>query len=138
MNPADKVVILKVKGKLSEGKTTDIDFADITDSLLKSDAREVKISRNQLTSAEYEIIESKGDTADEIATNTFEENIGQVDSALDELVGQKGVQLAKRLLADLSLPPHDNEPLNIYQDRIVEGAMATLGLVDEDDRGNKK
>ncbi len=126
--PADKVVILSVSGRMSEGKTTDVDFAAISDSLQKKGAVEVKISRRQLSSAEYEITESKGETAEEIAVNSFGENIGQVDSGVAELTGRRGVELAKRLLDILGRPALENEPLNVYQERITGEAMAALEL----------
>lgn len=126
--PADKVVILSVSGRMSEGKTTDIDFAAISDSLQKRGAVEVKVSRRQLSSAEYEITESKGETAEEIAVNSFGENIGQVDSEVAELIGKKGAELAKRLLDILGRPALENEPLNVYQKRVTDEAMAELEL----------
>lgn len=135
IDPTDKVVILAVKGKLSEGKTTDIDFTDMARGLMDDRALEVEVKRNQLSSAEYDIVESKGDTADEIATNTFSDNIGQVDSVFEELTGQKGVDLAKRLLTVLSRPSPENEPLNVYRGHIFDEAMAALGL---DDKTEKK
>lgn len=137
INPENKVVILNIKGKLSEGKTTDIAFTDTTHDLMNNGALEVEIKRNQLTSAEYDIVESKGDTADEIATNTFAENIGQVDSVFDELMGEKGAELAKSLLAVLSKPSLENESLNVYQKRITDEAMSTLGLLEKDEKYNR-
>ena len=136
IDPTGKVVILTVKGKLSEGKTTDISFTDTTHDLMSDGALEVEIKRNQLNSAEYEIVESKGDTDDEIITNTFSENIGQVDSTYDELMGQKGVDLAKRMLRVLSNPNLDNEPLTEYQKRITDEAISTLGLSEKIDTEN--
>ena len=128
MDPDGKVVILKVAGQLSEGKTTDIDFKGITDRLLKDGAAEVKISSNQLSSAEYVIKESRGGTAEEIADSIFKESIDQVSSELDVLTGPKGVELAERLLDILRRPALENEPLNVYRGRIMEDAMNTLGL----------
>ena len=135
MDPAGKVVMLKVAGRLSEGKTTDIDFKGITDRLLKDGAAEVKISSNQLSSAEYEIRESRGGTAEEIAGNAFKENIGQVDSELDALTGRKGIELAEGLLDVLRRPVLENEPLNVYRGRITEDAIKTLGLPGGEEEG---
>ena len=133
MEPDGKVVLLSVSGKMSEGKTTDIDFAAISDGLHKKGTVEVKISRRQLSSAEYEITESRGDTAEEIAVNTFVENIGQVDSEFAQITGTRGAKLAKRLLDILSKPALENEPLNVYQKRIADEAVAELGLDEEEE-----
>lgn len=126
--PADKVVILSVSGRMSEGKTTDVDFAAISGNLQAKGAVEVKISRRQLSSAEYEITESKGETAEEIAVNTFGENIGQVDSGAAELTGKRGAELAKRLLDILGRPALENEPLTVYRERVTDEAAAALEL----------
>ncbi len=136
MEPDGKVVLLNVSGKMSEGKTTDIDFAAISDGLHKKGTVEVKISRRQLSSAEYEITESQGDTAEEIAVNTFVENIGQVESGFPQITGTRGAKLAKRLLDILSKPALENEPLNAYQKRIADEVAAELGL-DEEGEGEE-
>ncbi len=138
IDPTDKVVILSVKGKLSEGKTTDISFTDTRHDLTDGGALEVEIKRNQLSSAEYEIVESKGDTDDEIIENTLSENIGQVDGPYDELMGKKGVNLAKNMLRVLSNPPLDNEPQEVYRSRITDEAISTLGLSDQTDNKENK
>lgn len=138
IDPTDKVVILAVKGKLSEGKTTDIDFTDMVHGLINGGALEVEVKRNQLSSAEYDIVESKGDTADEIAANTFSDNIGQVDSVFEELTGQRGVDLAKHLLTVLSRPSPENESLHVYRGHIFDEAMAALGLDDKTERGERE
>lgn len=131
IDPAETVVILKVKGMLSEGKTTDIDFKTIANDLRKKDAIDVKISRGQLSSAEYTITESKGDTGEEIMENTFYENIGEVDS-VEELIGRRGADLAKALFEDLRRPSLANEPLAVYAKRITDDALKTLGLESHD------
>lgn len=133
IDPKGKIVIMTVEGKLSEGKTTDIDFAAITDDLINRGAIDVEIKRNKLTSSEYEIKESRGETADEIAANTFDENVGQVDSSIDALTGKKGADLANTLLGVMSKPSLENEPLGVYQSRIVGEAISVLGLGDDDD-----
>ncbi len=135
VEPADKVVILSVSGRMSEGKTTDVDFAAISGNLQGRGAVEVKISRRQLSSAEYEITESKGETAEEIAVNTFGENIGQVDSGAAGLTGRRGAELAKRLLDILGRPALENEPLTVYRERVTDEAAAALEL---DGEGGKR
>ena len=136
IDPTDKIVILTVEGKLSEGKTTDINFGAIKDDLMSRGALDVEIKRTKLSSSEYEITESRGETADEIATNTFDENVGQVDSSFDALAGKKGADLANILLGILSKPSLENESLGIYQARLVEDAMAALGLLEADATDN--
>ena len=131
--PADKVVIIVISGKMSRGKTTDVNVGRAADRLRRGGAIDVLTRRNRLMSAEYDIARAPGGTADEIARSTFEENIGQIDpKTYPELGGRKGVALAERLLEGLGRPQLENEPVGAYQKRIVGEAMALLGL-DKDD-----
>ena len=131
LSPEGKIVILTAHGKMSDGKTTDIDFGKMTDDLLSKGAIDVQVHNNRLASAEYEVDKSWGETAEEIISNTFEQNIAQVKSEFDELKGQKGRDLAEQLLEILRKPPLANESLVVYNGRITDEAMATLGLSED-------
>ncbi len=136
VDPDGNMVILKVNGTMSEGKTTDIDFDKITETLLQNNAIAVEINRNSLSSAEYKIVESKGETNEEIALNTFAENIGGFKSPLGELMGQKGAELAQKLLQSLSMPSLQNESLAVYTERITGDALRIMRIDDDDSDGD--
>ena len=130
IDPAGKVVIIKVKGELTSGKTADVDISAIRDSLNEQNAMMVNVSKNQLTSKEYSITEAKGANKEEIETNVFSENIGQLRFDHTELLGEDGIKLAKKLLSELGQPLLINEKKNEYIPRIRDNALAILGLED--------
>lgn len=132
IDPANKIVIIKVEGELSVGKTTDIDFSAIRESLAKKNALEVKINRNKLSSREYNITPASGTNKDEIETNVFKENIGEIRLTQKELTGDEGVKLAKRLLKDLGQPKLETERAAEYNSRIEQNAFEILGLNKDD------
>ena len=127
-DPANKVVIIKVWGELASGKTSEIDFSAISEELKQNNVFEVKINRNQLSSKDYNITPASGKNKDEIETNVFKENIGDLRLEQKELLGDAGVGLAKKLLQELGQPLLVNEKKGEYQKRIEQNAMKILEL----------
>ncbi|KEQ56924.1 DNA double-strand break repair protein Mre11 [Marine Group I thaumarchaeote SCGC RSA3] len=132
IDPADKVVIIKVAGELTSGKTADVDLSSIREKLAEAGSLVVNISKNRLTSKEYSITEAKGANKEEVETNIFSENIGQLRFDHKELLGEEGIKLAKKLLHELGQGQLVNEKKNEYIPRIRNNALAILGL-DKDD-----
>ncbi|MGI0056744.1 MAG: DNA repair exonuclease, partial [Nitrosarchaeum sp.] len=128
IDPAQQVIIIKVQGEMVKGKTADVDISAIRDELNLKGALVVNINKNQLTSKEYSITEAKGANKEEIETNVFFENIGQLRFEQKNLVGESGVQLAKKLLAGLVQQKLENEKSADYNARIKENAFGILGL----------
>ncbi|HWP78810.1 MAG TPA: DNA repair exonuclease [Candidatus Nitrosotenuis sp.] len=136
LNPTEKIVIIKIEGQLSTGKTADIDTSLAREELLGYGALEVKISKNKLFSREYNITAAKGQNRDEIETNVFKENIGEIRLKQENLVGDKGVVLAKRLLKELEQPILVNEKKLEYLLRIKKNALEIMGLWLDDSQLN--
>lgn len=128
VDPKNKIVIIKIQGELSEGKTTDIEFTKMKEELEQKSALEIKIVRSQLTSKEYTITQASGKDKNEIETNVFSENIGEVRSEEKDLVGNSGIQIAKRLLKEITQSILVNEKKAEYNKRIEESAVEILGL----------
>ena len=128
VNAENKVVIIKIQGELMSGKTADVDISIIRDNLNDKNALVVNISKNQLTSKEYSITEAKGSNKEEIETNIFSENIGQLPFKEKNLTGDLGVALAKKLLSELGQPALENEKKSDYSLRIKQNALGVLGL----------
>ena len=128
VNAENKVVIIKIQGELMSGKTADVDISIIRDNLNDKNALVVNVSKNQLTSKEYSITEAKGSNKEEIETNIFSENIGQLPFKEKNLIGDLGVALAKKLLAELGQPTLENEKKSDYSLRIKQNALGVLGL----------
>lgn len=132
LDPTEKVIIIKIKGELTSGKTADVDISSIRDELNSRNAMAINISKSGLTSKEYLITQAKGANKEEIETNVFSENIGQLRFEYPELLDKNGINLAKKLLQKLGQPILVNEKKNEYIPRIRDNALALLGL-DEDD-----
>lgn len=125
---SQQVIIIKVNGEMTSGKTADVDISAIRDELNQKGALVVNINKNQLTSKEYSITEAKGANKEEIETNVFAENIGQLRFEEKNLIGESGVQLAKKLLAGLVQQKLENEKNTDYSARIKENAFGIMGL----------
>ena len=131
INVENKVVIIKIQGELMSGKTADVDVSIVRDNLNAKEAIVVKINKNQLTSKEYSITEAKGSNKEEIETNVFSENIGQLKFDYPELLEESGIKLATKLLRELGQSKLENEKNNEYVPRIRDNALALLGLDDD-------
>ena len=132
ISPADKVVIVKIAGEMTNGKTADIDIPAVRTSLAQRGSLVSLINKNQLKSKEYEITRAKGADRREIETNVFFENIGQLRLDRADLVGEHGVGLAGVLLRRLGAGQLANEKKAEYTTRIKRDALATLGLDGDD------
>jgi len=131
IDAANKVVIIKIQGELMSGKTADVDVSLIRDKLNDAGSLVVNISKNQLKSKEYSITEAKGSNKEEIETNVFSENIGQLKFDYPELLDESGIKLATKLLQELGQSKLENEKNNEYVPRIRNNAFALLGLDDD-------
>lgn len=128
IEPGDRIIIIKLAGELSTGKTANVDTGAVRRSLRDAGALEVIIHKNQLTSREYSITAVKGENREEIAQNVFAENIGEVGVDREELVGEVGVRLARDLLSETEQPKQSNENSGEYERRIAERALQLMGL----------
>ena len=124
----EKLVIINVKGELSEGKTTGIDFSEIKDKLIENGTLSVLINRNQFSSREYNITAAKGSNKEEIVTNVFTENIGQLLLDDKKLLGDNGINIAKSLLEKLGNGKLDNEKEREYEERMTAEGFGVLEI----------
>ena len=128
INPQGKIIIIKLAGELTMGKTADIDTAAIKGEMMEAGALAVNIHKNQLTSKEYNITGVKGKNRGEITHNIFAENIGEVRTRQEELAGESGVSLAKTLLEELAQPKQDNEKKWEYEQRVNSRALGAMEI----------
>jgi len=128
LDAADKVVLLKVKGELSGGKTSDINFSQIRNILTENGALHVNINRFGLSSKEYTSLKVMGEDVREIESKLLKESIGSVKVSTEALKGEKGVHLATELLTALRQGQKPNESKKDYEERIQERAFEVLKL----------
>ncbi len=127
-NVDNKVMLLRVYGELSSGKTSDINWNLIYAKLHERGASLVRINRHSLRS--QEILPTHGDwhSVDEIEAQVFQESIGKLGVKNPNLTGTKGTKLAGDILKTFKTPRKPNEIKESYNDRIQERAKETLGI----------
>ena len=128
LEPKERIIIIRLAGELSTGRTADVDTVARRRELMEAGALDVIVHRNQLTSREYNITAVKGESREEIAQNVFAENIGAVRIDQKELVGEAGVKLAKDLLSEMEQPRQDNEKIEGYKERISGRTLRLMGV----------
>ncbi|MDA4131338.1 MAG: exonuclease SbcCD subunit D [Thaumarchaeota archaeon] len=126
-----KLVVVRVKGELAGGKTTDIDFGELGRRLSSKGATFVYFNRFSLSSKEYEASKIAGEDPAQIEANLFRENIGAVKVSQPNLKGQEGVQSAMELLKATRNPQKSGETKGDYSSRIVASGIEALKLQKE-------
>jgi len=126
----DKIVLLKVKGELSGGKTSDINFAQMRKTLIEKGALHVNVNRFGLTSKEYASLKVMGENVEEIENKLLRQSIGNVKVTEDSLKDEKGSNLAIGLLKALRQEQKPNESKKDYEERILTGAIEVLKLTE--------
>jgi hypothetical protein len=123
----DKVVVVKVFGELSSGKTSEVDFASFRDELTKKGAIYLHLSRNQLIAKEMMAVTVSGEESSEIEENILRELAGAVKLKNVKLK-EGSVTLAKELLAQLRLAKKEGETEGDYEVRVSNAAVEILGI----------
>jgi exonuclease SbcD len=129
LDAAGKLILLRVKGEMSGGKVSDINFAAIKRLLEDNEALCVTINHSGLTSKEYTNIRIAGNDAPEVVeSRLFEENINTVNVSQSKLKGKSGMQFSQELLKVLRQEQKANEPKGDYDSRIIKSGLETLQL----------
>src|SRR5579872_1813498 len=122
-----KVIIVRVKGELAGGKTTDINFVELQRQLYSNGAVYVQFNRFGLSSKEFEANKLAGEDPAQIELNLFRENIGTVKVSHENLKGEQGVHSAIELLRVTKDRQKGGESKADYQDRIVASGIEKIG-----------
>ena len=123
-----KVVLLTVEGRLSEGKTSDIDFFAIRKRISSSNPLIVLSNHSHLTSPELESRPGPMKPVQLTERELFVRGIAIVKSDEPKLTGEPGVVLALDLLRALKDGKKENENKGEYEDRTVKAGFGVLGL----------
>lgn len=123
-----RVVLLKIKGELSQGKTSDIDFQAIRRFLLEKGALFIHLNRQGLTSKEYALSLVPGEDMGSLEERLLKEALSQVTISEERLKGEGGLRLALELLKNLRVEAKPNEAKKDYEARLRRIALEILGL----------
>lgn len=124
----NKIVIMKVKGKLTGGKTSDINFNEIKRLIGEKGAIHVSINHHALSSKEFERYTVNEEDESEIEKKLLEGNISNVNVSEDALTDKEGVNLALELIRILKESPKANEKKADYLNRILKDAEKILEM----------
>ncbi len=122
LNLRDKIVLLKLKGTLTQGKTGDIRFSEIEDFIKKKEAfaQLRNISSIKMQTTEFQI------------ESTSEDNIEKIESQiLGEYTKQNPADFNKylpQLMSTLSIEKKEDEKSATYEDRLLTELKNILGL----------
>jgi len=124
----DKVIVLKIKGELSGGKVSDINFSELEKLLITKKARYIHLNRNSLVSKENSNIQILATMPNEIEEKLFEENINNVKSKTTILQGEQGIVTSKELLRILEQEKKAGETNDTYENRVIGSGKKSLLL----------
>lgn len=125
LDSAGMIMIIKMHGQMKSGKASSVDSAAI--SRAAAGAISCVIKTSGLKSMEYDVVESVGESREDIIKNVFAENIPQFKGE-KALEGEAGLQTAVTLLQALEKPKIEGQTKSDYDDVIVEEARAALEL----------
>jgi exonuclease SbcD len=127
---SERLLLLRVSGEMSGGKTSEIDFQRIRRALRDHSALEVLLNYQRLTSKEYSAVRvaGLGEEVQRIEERLFRENIGTVKVSDPRLKGDSGIRISRDLLAALKQAKKENETKGSHEARIISAAVDTLGL----------
>jgi DNA repair protein SbcD/Mre11 len=119
----DSIVLLRIEGKLKGGKPGDLDFRNAFHELYSRGAFFVMRSTSQLSSLEFEQVQVRSGTADEV-----EEEVIRKHAANNLVLGENEYSVIKSLIGALSSEQRDGEKKYEYDSRIKKEVDKLLGL----------
>jgi DNA repair exonuclease SbcCD nuclease subunit len=123
----DRIILLRVYGQLSGGRTTEVDIATVKKELVGRGAKYVLVNSGQLMSRETMVVEVRRTKA-ETEAELFGKQITTVKVSEPSLKGEKGVKLSLDLLRSLREGRKENETKGDYEDRILKAGSGVLKL----------
>ncbi len=109
------IVLLRLYGKLSSGKPSDINLKEFITTLYNKGAFFVMKNTSQLVSKEFEEVKVNFSSPDEIEDKTLRENVkGKIEGT-----DYDALELSKELIALLSEEKNDSELKRNFENRIV-------------------
>jgi exonuclease SbcD len=131
----DAIVLLKVRGSLSSGKPSDIDWFGYRGILFDRGALVVNMNRMALSTAEAKRLAVLGAaTREEIESKLLEQHIGSSKTPLTTLMSSDGVLRATRLLRALKIERREDETRQTFEKRVWKEAAQILAFDYEEEQ----
>ncbi|MCX8182659.1 MAG: DNA repair exonuclease [Candidatus Methanomethyliaceae archaeon] len=129
MDVKGKIVVFRVFGELSSGKTSEVEFASFREEIMKRGAIYLHLNRSQLRSKEFEGQAVVSDDAQKIEEETFRE-FSKARRFEETRLNDEAVAISKALFQQLKVPKMDGETEEDYEGRVRDSALEVLGIKD--------
>jgi exonuclease SbcD len=116
------IVTIRVEGKLSTGKPSDVNFKEIFDALYNKSAYFVMKNANKLIGREFEEIKVEQESQEKIEDALIKEHIGQI-KCFDAV---KEEHLTKALIKALDTEKQEGERVAEFEKRVIEQLQSIL------------
>jgi len=113
-NIKDALVLLRLSGKLNQGRASDIAWNEIIASIHNKGAYFVMKNTNALTSQEYEEVKVSQQSVEDIETALLQEHAGKIMLASKET----DAKLAQSLLQSMALEKEEGEKIADFEKRL--------------------
>ena len=124
----DKIVLLRIKGKLVSGRPSDIDMKSIFEAFYDSGAYFVMKNTSSLVSDEFEEISVDSSSIHDIEEKVVKENVGQFKFSKLDFDSDMEHKKSLEMLEILDVEKQDGENQKEFEERIIDN----LGLFKED------
>jgi DNA repair protein SbcD/Mre11 len=123
------IVLLKVRGSLSSGKPSDIDWFHYRTMLFDRGALVVNINRIALTTVDAKRLAVLGAaTREEIESKLMEQHVGSSKATSPALTSTQGISRGTRLLRALMIEKREDETKQTFEKRVWKEASQILEL----------
>lgn len=112
----DKIVMIRLKGKLSSGRQSDIGLRGLFDMIYEKGAYFIMKNTTALNITELEEIKVKAGSAEEIEASLIKEHLGQIK--LGNMDISKEEELTKMIINTLNTEKQEGEKVHDFEDRI--------------------
>lgn len=130
---ANRVVLFKVAGEMSVGKTSDIDFVEVRRIMREIGALEILLNYNKLTSKERVVQVAASDNPSQVEERIFRERIAATKFQQKRLQGEAGVKTSREVLRVLKEAKKEDEVKDDYEARLFGGVEEILETGDAAD-----
>ena len=121
------LVLLRLYGKISEGKISDINLKEITEKLYEKGAYFVMRNTAKLASKDFEQISIDTSKVDDMEDSIIKEHLGQVELPHD--VKEKELLLTRKLMHVLANEREEGEVVKDFEQRVKEDIDNEVGVV---------
>jgi DNA repair protein SbcD/Mre11 len=121
-----RVVLFRVSGEMSGGRTSDIDFIEIRRILKDRGSVETLLNYNKLSSKEYAVQSAVAENPSQIEEKVFRERIATTRFQQKRLTGEQGVTTSKDVLGVLRDARKEDEVKDDYDSRLFKGVVKVM------------